>query len=150
MLHPKVHHSTISNWERAKRVPGRASMRQLADLFNWGTADVHVMADNSLTGGSDGRLMGREAGAVTSASAAGPGHSLSRLEALLGNLKAAYDEAFEDGQAVAYGEAQKEIQLLRKQLASERDRAERQRDQLVQLQRSADMRRLAGDRGRPN
>ncbi|MDP9246564.1 MAG: hypothetical protein M3O95_00495 [Candidatus Dormibacteraeota bacterium] len=51
---------------------------------------------------------------------------------------------------MAYGEAQKEIQLLRKQLASERDRAERQRDQLVQLQRSADMRRLAGDRGRPN
>ena len=150
MLHPKVHHSTISNWERAKRVPGRASMAQLADLFNWGTADVHVVADDSLKGGADGRLMAGEAGAVTSVSAAGPGLGLSRLEALLGGLRAAYDEAFEDGQAVAYGEAQKEIQLLRKQLASERDRAERQRDQLVQLQRSADMRRLAEDRGRPN
>jgi transcriptional regulator with XRE-family HTH domain len=149
MLHPKVHHSTISNWERAKRVPGRASMAQLADLFNWGTADVHVMADDSLTSGADGRLIAGGAGAVTSASAAGPGQSL-RLEALLGGLRAAYDEAFEDGQAVAYGEAQKEIQLLRKQLASERDRVERQRDQLVQLQRSADMRRLAEDRGRPN
>jgi hypothetical protein len=41
------------------------------------------------------------------------------------------------------------LQLLRKQLASERDRVQRQRDQLVQLQRSADMRRLSHDPGRP-
>jgi hypothetical protein len=88
--------------------------------------------------------------ALTSASAAEPGHGLPRLEALLRGLRAAYDEAFEYGKAVAYGEAQKEIQPLRKQLASERDRAERQRDQLFQLQRSADMRRLAEDRERPN
>jgi hypothetical protein len=41
------------------------------------------------------------------------------------------------------------LQLLRKQLASEQDRVQRQRDHLVQLQRSADMRRLSQDPGRP-
>jgi hypothetical protein len=123
-------------------------MAQLADLFNWGSGDVRVMAARSLDASSDGRFMARGAGTATSASASVSGHGIPRLEALLSGLRAAYDEAFEDGQAAAYGEAQKEIQLLRKQLASERDRAQRQRNQLAELQRSADMRRLGEDRGR--
>jgi hypothetical protein len=61
----------------------------------------------------------------------------------LSGLKAVYDQAFEDGQLEAYGEAHKEIELLRKQLASERNRVGRQHDQLVELQRHAEMRRIA-------
>jgi transcriptional regulator with XRE-family HTH domain len=125
MLTPTVHYSTISNWERGRRIPGPAQLAQLADTLKWGTNEARALAaERHLTMG-------------------GAGQSSARLEALLRGLREAYYEAFEDGQVAAYSEAQKQLQLLRKQLASERGQVARQRDQLLQLQRSAEIRRLA-------
>ena len=156
LLRPTTHPSTISNWERGKRVPRQATMVQLAGLFEWGTGDVGSLAAEGLAATVDGpplpcdshsspqirRISGGDL-------ASRPTSHLAQFEQLLDDLRRAYEEAFLDGRAVGRGEAQNELQLLRKQLASERDRVQRQRDHLVQLQRSADMRRLSCDPGRP-
>jgi transcriptional regulator with XRE-family HTH domain len=155
LLRPATHPSTISNWERGKRVPRQASIVQLVNLFDWGTKEVPALAAERLIASVDtGRV---SAGARrfqfgTSSSdtdvAARPTGSLVRFERLLDDLGRAYEEAFQDGRAAGRGEAQKELQLVRKQLASERERVERQRDQLDQLQRSADMSGFSGSRTR--
>jgi transcriptional regulator with XRE-family HTH domain len=122
MLHPTVHHSTITNWERGRRVPRQAFIAQLADLFNWGSNEVQALAaERHLTNSRTG-------------------HCSVRMETLLSRLREAYHEAFADGQMTAYSESRKQLQLLRKQLASERDRVERQRELLLQLERNAEMR----------
>jgi transcriptional regulator with XRE-family HTH domain len=138
MLRPTTHPSTISNWERGKRVPRQASIVQLADLFSWGTKEA----------ASPARSWRSASGAGVATRTAGPADKVAAFERLLDDLRTAYEDAFQEGRAVGHGEAQKELQLLRKQLASERDRVERQHDQLVQLQRSAEMRRLAEDPSR--
>ena len=131
MLRPTAHPSTISNWERGKRVPRPGTMAQLADLFNWETRDAEAVATEGW------------AARATVAPAAHGRRRDSLLEELSSRLKTVYDQAFEDGQLEAYDEAHREIQLLRKQLASERERVGRQREQLVELERRAEMRRLS-------
>lgn len=156
LLRPTTHPSTISNWERGKRVPRPAAIVQLADIFDWATRDVRSLAAEGLMATVDGspipfdsppsvqirRISGGDL-------ATRPTGHLARFEKLLDDLRRAYQDAFLDGRALGRGEALKELQLLRKQLASERDRVQRQRDQLVELQRSADMRRLSHGPGRP-
>jgi transcriptional regulator with XRE-family HTH domain len=132
MLRPATHPSTISNWERGKRMPRQAFIVQLAELFSWGTEEA----------GSPARSRRSASGTDVAALTAGQADNLAGFERLLDDLRTAYEDAFQDGRALGHGEAQKELQLLRKQLASERDRVERHRDQLVELQRSAEMRRL--------
>jgi transcriptional regulator with XRE-family HTH domain len=156
LLRPTTHPSTVSNWERGKRVPRQTTMAQLADLFEWGTRDVGSPAAGGLVATVDAPRMPCDSHSSPQIRrisggdlASRPTSPLARFEELLDNLRRAYEEAFLDGRAVGRGEAQKELQLLRKQLASERDRVQSQRDQLVQLQRSADMRRLSHDPGRP-